>query len=188
MGFWEEVYRLREKGLIPRVWKRADLTPHLMDSNAEGAINAIPSNASISLEHFGIGNYVKNRQLPRAWRVGPPRSGQYQLIEDPEDDEATQNKQREKALSRARELRAMNGQEIRESGGPPYQQLPGNATSSQDLAEKMQDVLKAMEDKERYPLRGTPYRYDRPSDRPIPVEEWEVKFLEKWDARLNDRS
>ena len=43
-------------------------------------------------------------------------------------------------------------------------------------------------DQDRYPLRGIPYRYDRPSDPPIPLEEWEVKFLEKWGARLNVRS
>ena len=43
-------------------------------------------------------------------------------------------------------------------------------------------------DQDRYPLRGIPYRYDRPSDPPIPLEDWEEKFLEKWDARLNVRS
>ena len=44
-----------------------------------------------------------------------------------------------------------------------------------------------LRDQDRYPLRGTQYRYERPSDPTIPLEDWEVKFLEKWDARLNDR-
>ena len=148
MSFWEDVYELREKGLIPRVWKRSDLTPLLQKPNgsyAEGSINTIPSNASISLEHIGMGNYVKNRQLPKAWRVGTPRSGQYQLVEDPEDDAATQKEQREKAVSRAKELRAMSGQEIREPSSLPSKQLLGvipspQINSSQDLAEKLQDA------------------------------------------------
>ena len=145
MGFWEDVYRLREEGLIPRVWKRADLIPHLLDSYAEGSINTIPSNASISMEYAGIGDYVKKSQEPRAWRVGLPRSGQYQLIEDPDDDEATRKEQRAKASLRAKELRVMNGQEIREPNGLDITQPLGiisshQIDSSQDSEEKLRDA------------------------------------------------
>ena len=112
MSFWDDVYELRERGLIPRVWKRSDLTPHLLKPKgayAKGSINTIPSNASISQVHIEIGDYIKKNQLPKAWRLG---DGKYQLVEDPEDDEATQKEQRERASLRAGELRAMNSQEI----------------------------------------------------------------------------
>ena len=129
--------------------KRSDLAPHLLKPEwggfADRSINTIPSNASISLEHIGIGNSVKNNQLPKAWRVGPPRSGQYQLIEDPEDDEATRKGQCEKASSRARELRVMNGQEIREPNSLHTTQPLGiisshQIDSSQDSEEKLRDA------------------------------------------------
>ena len=123
MGFWDEVYQLREEGLVPRVWKRADLRVHLQMPGGSYSVNAIsrkPSDESVSLCRDDVGLDVKNGKEPKAWRVGPPRSGQYQLIEDPEDDEATQKEQREKASLRARELRAIDSQEIRESDGPRY--------------------------------------------------------------------
>ena len=151
MGFWDDVYQLREKGLIPRVWKRADLRSYLQIPGGPYSAESIsqrPSDESVSFCRDDIGLDVKNGKEPKAWRVGPPRSGQFQLIEDPEDDEDTQEKEHLLALLRAMELRA--------------------GWSN--------------------PLRGKPFKYIRPSNPTIPLEDWEVKFLEKWDARLNDRS
>ncbi len=151
MTFWEEVYELRKRRLIPRVWKRADLRPHLQKPNgqyAKSAVDTIPANASISLRRDEMGNYVRNRKSdPKAWRIGSPQSGEYKLVVDPEDDLDTQEKEHLLAMLRAMELRA--------------------GWSN--------------------PLRSKPVKYIRPCDPPIPADEWEAMFLEKWDARLNDR-
>ena len=150
MGFWEDVYRLREEGLIPRVWKRADLRSYLQIPSGPYSAESIsqkPSDESVAFYRDDIGLVVKNGKGPKAWRVGPPRSGKYRLVKDPEDDEDTQEKEHLLALLRAMELRA--------------------GWSN--------------------PLRGKPFKYIRPFDPPIPAEEWEAMFLEKWDARLNDR-
>ena len=191
MTFWKEVYRLRKEGLIPRVWKRRHLMKHLKVPEGEFRENTIgvyPANSSISLEHHEIGDYVKRGQEPKAWRIGPPRSGDYQLIVDPEDDDTTQQEQRAKALARAEELRfgmgAINVLEGAETVGVPTKQFsvgarPPQSTSSRDLAEKLQDVLNAMYDKRRYPLRGKVAKYERPHAPAIPVSDWDA---------LNDRS
>ena len=151
MTFWDEVYELRRKGLIPRVWKVHDLRPYLQRPDgqyAKIAVDTIPANASISFRNDEIGNYVKNRKSdPRAWRVGPPKSGEYKLVVDPEDDLDTQEKERLLALLRAMELRT--------------------GWSN--------------------PFRGKPVKYAGPCDLPVPDNEWDALFLEKWDARLNDR-
>ena len=138
MGFWEDVYRLREEGLIPRVWKVGELKQNLPSSRyAPTTITTNPPNFSITIEGDLDGGYhARKESAPKAWRLG---NGEYQLIEDPDDDEMTQKEQREKALVRARELRAVNIQEVREAGDPPHQQLPGGVTPSRDLAVKLQD-------------------------------------------------
>ena len=44
MSFWEHIYELRGKGLIPREWNRADLRSHLEGSFAPNTITTVPSN------------------------------------------------------------------------------------------------------------------------------------------------
>ena len=100
--FLDQLYSLREKGLIPRDWKRGHLFEHLEGSFKRTTINSLPGNYSISREGDGIGDSVKNGADPKAWRVG---RGQFQLIKDPEDDVETQNAEMERALERAEELR-----------------------------------------------------------------------------------
>lgn len=109
MTFWDEIYRLREKNLIPRVWKRSHLREHLQVPDGPYSAESItqrPSDESVSFYGDGIGLDVKNGKEPRAWRVGPPRSGQYKLILDPEDDVDSQKNEHLLALLRAMELRA----------------------------------------------------------------------------------
>lgn len=153
----------------------------------ENTIGGYPANSSISLEHSEIGDYVKRGQEPRAWRIGPSRSGDYQLIVDPEDDDTTQQEQRAKALALAEELRsgvgAINGLEVAETIGVPSKQPsvgvhPPQSTLSEDVAAKLQDVLNAMYDKRRYPLRGKVAKYERPHAPAIPARDWDA---------LNDR-
>ena len=192
MTFWDEVYRLREEGLIKLVWKRSDIRPHLIGEFSENTIGAYPANSSISLRHHGIGDYVKKGGAPKAWRVGSPRSGNYKLVVDPGDDKTTQQEQRANALARAEELRSAKSEDSTETSDSIVEQPPLNARtpqnySSQDLAAKLQDVLDAMYDKRRYPLRDRNRKREYPTESAVPVEEWEAMFLEKWDARLNDR-
>ena len=94
MSFWDEVYKLREQGLIPRVWTRECLRPHLLGPYTPNSINTIPSNQSITRDGKEIGNYVKHGRDPKAWRVG---RGEFQLVVDPDDDEATQETERLRA-------------------------------------------------------------------------------------------
>jgi hypothetical protein len=150
VAFWDEIYRLREKNLISRVWKRSHLREHLQVPDGRYSAESIsqrPSDDSVSFYEDGIGLDVKKGENPVAWRVGSPRSGEYKLIVDPEDDLDTQEKEHYLALLRAMELR---------SGWSN-------------------------------PFRGKPVKCIPPCDPPIPTDEWEAMFLEKWDARLNDR-
>jgi hypothetical protein len=94
MSFWDEVYKLREQGLIPRVWTRECLRPHLLGPYTPNSINTIPSNQSITRDGKEIGNYVKHGRDPKAWRVG---RGEFQLVVDPDDDEATRETERLRA-------------------------------------------------------------------------------------------
>ena len=96
MSFWDEVYKLREQGQIPRVWTRQCLRPHLLGPYTPNSINTIPSNQSITKDGKEIGNYVKHGRDPKAWRVG---HGEFQLVVDPDDDEATQENERLRAKS-----------------------------------------------------------------------------------------
>ena len=94
MSFWDEVYKLREQGLIPRVWTRECLRPHLLGPYTPNSINTIPSNQSITRDGKEIGKYVKHGRDPKAWRVG---RGEFQLVVDPDDDEATRETERLRA-------------------------------------------------------------------------------------------
>ena len=110
MSFWDEVYSLRKQGAIPRVWTRDSLRPHLLGPYTPNSINTIPSNRSLARDGKQVGNYVKNGQEPKAWRVGP---GEFQLVIDPDDDAATQDAERRRARAYAQIARA-------KAAGSPY--------------------------------------------------------------------
>ena len=92
MDFWEHVYELRKKGLIPREWKCAHLERYLEKPQGpfqRTTIMTVPYN--LSLEKDGrAGNSVRKGQLPKAWRLG---EGVFQLIVDPDDDEKVQDRE-----------------------------------------------------------------------------------------------
>ena len=110
MSFWDEVYKLREQGLIPRVWRLAHLRSHLSAKYKPNSINTIPSNQSITRDGKEIGNYVNRGQDPKAWRIG---RGEFQLVVDPDDDESTRDAERQRAASYAHVARAI-------AAGDPY--------------------------------------------------------------------
>ena len=116
MSFWDDVYKLRKQGLIPRVWTQESLRPYLLGPYTPGSISAIPSNGSMARDGKQIGNYVKNGQDAMAWRVGP---GEFQLVIDPDDDSAAQDAERRRAQAYAQVARA------KAAGNPyPLQGLP----------------------------------------------------------------
>ena len=110
MSFWDDVYTLRKQGLIPRVWTRDSLRPHLQGKFLPNSITTIPSNGSMTRDGKRIGNYIKRGQDARAWRVGP---GEFRLVVDPDDDVATQETERQRAASYAHVARAI-------AAGDPY--------------------------------------------------------------------
>ncbi len=232
--FWELVYDLRERGQITRTWKRAAIKEHLSGRFAATTINSEPSNYSISKDGDEIGNFVKDGQSPRAWRVG---RGQFQLIVDPADDEGTQSEQIRLAMARAEQLRAQKRRDASNHAGIAFasranaivqpksvesdkgfftpipialaeserQAMAGLSTEQKAMAivrdylvKKYGHHTESEEDREsadisvsidgvtviieakrvtpkndRYPLRGKPYRYDRPYD-PVAFDDWEI--------------
>ncbi|MYC05602.1 MAG: DUF2442 domain-containing protein [Chloroflexi bacterium] len=81
--FWETVYELRKKDLIPLVWKREHIRPYMERPNGQFAPNAvttIPSNQSMSKDGSEKGDYVKKGRAAKAWRIG---KGEFKLIDDP---------------------------------------------------------------------------------------------------------
>ena len=100
--FWDNVWQLRLRGLIPRVWKAGHIREHLKGLYKPNTINSVPINYGVEREGTKIGNAVKNGQAPKVWRVGP---GDYQLITDPEDNAETQDTEKNRAEERATELR-----------------------------------------------------------------------------------
>ena len=98
MTFWDRVYELRKRDEIPLVWKVADLRPHLQvprGPHKSDTVTSVPRNQSMTKDGSEIGNYIKRMKSPQdpmAWRIRPPKkSGKFQLIKDPSDDEATQD-------------------------------------------------------------------------------------------------
>ena len=118
---WEHIYRAREEGRIPRVWKRGHLREHLQEPVgpfSRNTINAIPSNHYITDTGSEMGHSVRIGDEPKVWLVG---RGQYQLIADPDDDAATQEAEARRAARLAEELRSRNGkagERPRESSKP----------------------------------------------------------------------
>ncbi len=119
--FWEHVFSLRERGLIPLVWEKLDLREFLEKPEgpfAPNTISTLPSDYYISMEGTEIGGAVRRGATPRVWRV---RIGEFQLIADPNDNGATQEAETTRAKTRAAELRSRNGrigEPPRESSSP----------------------------------------------------------------------
>ncbi len=104
--FWEQVYGLREKGMIPRDWGRGHLREFLQKPIGRFAyrtISTLPSNYHISRDGDGMGTAVGNGSAPKVWRVG---RGRFRLIGDTDDDAATQQAEMRLAKNRAEELRS----------------------------------------------------------------------------------
>ena len=97
MSLWDDILQLRRENKIPLEWNAADLKRHLL--NPESTLRSVPPNRSISRDGSAVGDYVKKGSTPKAWRVGPPRSGLYRLIEDPSNDEATQRREFDRVSS-----------------------------------------------------------------------------------------
>ena len=126
--FWEHIYDLRKRGKIPRVWRATDLRTFLEGVFSANTIKVYPSNCSISMEGHGIGDYVKNGQVPKMWRMG---RGQFQLVADPEDDETTRQADRHHASKRAKELRLMKTRANGSQDETPTQLAPPDQPSPQ---------------------------------------------------------
>ena len=101
MSFWDDIYTLRKRGLLPRVWTRADLRP-LLKAEYPNAINALPFRHSISEDGKVVGDFVQSGLRPEAWSLG---EGRYRLVIDPDDDVETQASERQRAITGARTAR-----------------------------------------------------------------------------------
>ena len=117
LSFWDHVYNLRERGLIPRVWKAGHLRAFMEEpvgpSYSRNTINVNPSNSSISIDGEAIGDFVKKGAAPKAWRVG---RGQYRLIADPENDERARQLEMERAVTMADVIRSSRKQAAKSFG------------------------------------------------------------------------
>ena len=104
--FWEHVYDLRAQDRIPRVWRTGDLRPFLAGPGspqfALTTINVCPFNSCVSTDGTRVGDFVARGAAPKVWWVA---RGQFQLVADPEDDGATQETERRRAVNRADQLR-----------------------------------------------------------------------------------
>lgn len=98
MSFWDAIYKLREDGLIPPVWTRADIRPHLLGTYRPNTIMTVPSNASMTRDGKQMGDYIKRGSDAQAWRVG---LGEFRLVADPADDLPTQEQERQRAKAYA---------------------------------------------------------------------------------------
>ena len=157
MTFWDDVYELREKGKIERLWKAGDLIAHL--SNSPKTVNTNPPNYSVT--RYGDldgGFHVKSGSKPRAWRHGGD-TWSFELIKDPDDDAATQDREAKLSLERANALISLlsSGSQTRDSSR---------------LSTHSSRVQSVESGQSSYPLRESPYRYDDPFE-PVALEDWE---------------
>ncbi len=139
--FWEHVYDLRKRGLIPRVWKTGQLGRFLERPEgpyAPGTVRTDPFNYSISLEGDRIGFFVMKGEAPKAWRVG---RGQFQLISDPEDDMSTRESELSLAIERADELRSKKRPRTyrQKEAAPSVLDDPGQPTARTEPAPSFPD-------------------------------------------------
>ena len=102
MSFWDDVYALREQGMIPRVWTRSDLRPWLKSEYPNGT-HALPIRHAMSEDGKVIGDFVQSGLRPEAWSLG---EGKYRLVVDPGDDAESQDAERRRAITIARAARA----------------------------------------------------------------------------------
>ena len=79
--FWQTIYELRKRSLIPKLWSRKDIRPHLRARFKENTIISVPANESISRDGSIKGDYVKRGRAAKAHRVN---RGLFELIDDPE--------------------------------------------------------------------------------------------------------
>ena len=145
MDFWEHVYDLRGKSLIPRKWKRADLRRYLEKPQGPfqpNTITTVPSNQSLKTDGSVPGNYVNEGRSPKAWRVG---EGVFQLIVDPDDDKKTQDAEFARARHLAKYLRPPSsvkiGGFIPDRRGPTTQGVPPGESGWHCTRERMVVVL-----------------------------------------------
>ena len=137
LSFWDHVYNLRKRGLIPRIWKVGHLRTHLQEpvgpSYSPNTVTVNPSNSSVSTDGNVIGDFVKRGAAPKAWRVG---RGQYQLVADPEDDEQTRQAEVQRAADMADAIRAFRTHTARQSAtqeSPLAQYEAGSRPQSREL-------------------------------------------------------
>lgn len=102
MAFWDEVYKLRQQGLIPRVWTRADLLPQLK-SEYPHALLSLPFWHAMSEDGAMVGYFVRAGLRPEAWSLG---NGKFRLVIDPEDDAEIQQAELKRAHAGAKTARA----------------------------------------------------------------------------------
>ncbi|MFC1978284.1 hypothetical protein ACFLWS_08535 [Chloroflexota bacterium] len=95
MSFWEDMYEIRRRGLIPRQWSRADIRPFLADKYKPNTMNSLPSNQSMKRDGSSKGNYILRGLDPKGWRIEP---GIFELIEDPSDSPEIQGARKAEAL------------------------------------------------------------------------------------------
>ncbi|MEZ5392749.1 MAG: hypothetical protein R2724_07700 [Bryobacterales bacterium] len=79
--FWENVRELRNRGLLPRRWRVADLKPLLSSVYSSNTINTVPANSAVASDGSEPGDYVRKGGRPEVVRVD---RGLYELIDDPE--------------------------------------------------------------------------------------------------------
>ena len=165
MSFWDDVYEIREKNLIPRVWKATDLIPHL---HSYAYTTSLTNPANYSITRYGEvdgGYHVKSGSKPRAWRYSYVGSTlEYELIRDPGDDELIQIREEKLSLERAMGIRIVGSSKSMSNESVPYFRPAAEATPSAQPSPSYGPD-------DRYPLRGMPYRYDGPFDGVALVEE-----------------
>jgi hypothetical protein len=67
--FWQTIYDLRKRNLIPKQWSKEDIRPHLRDRFKKNTINTVPANESVSRDGSIKGDYVKRGRAAKAYRV-----------------------------------------------------------------------------------------------------------------------
>ncbi len=102
MTFWDEVYKLRQQGLIPRVWTRADLLPQFK-SEYPHALISLPFWHAMSEDGAMVGYFVRAGLRPEAWSLG---DGKFRLVIDPEDDAEIQQAELKRANAGAKTARS----------------------------------------------------------------------------------
>lgn len=80
MTFWNDIYELRRRNLIPQQWRRKHISPYLKGKYEDSTIWTVPSNQSVSRDRSIQGNFVQRGMEPKAYRISP---GLFELIDDP---------------------------------------------------------------------------------------------------------